>query len=233
MNYKKIYHTLINNRLSNPVIDDYTECHHIIPKSLGGSNDNTNLVNLLAREHFICHLLLTKMFKEGTPEWIKMIKAFMKMQSGRSYQQRCSNNKWYAYLKRNYSKAQSLNQSGKGNSQYGTCWVSNVFLKESKKVKIEELPNYINNGWIRKRIIKWDGYMINEDGSLESEYCRKTFEQERHYNVLKRKQEFNDYIIKCFNIYKEEGFKKMCKITGYNKTYSTFHKSISRRKLNN
>lgn len=231
MNYKKIYHTLINNRLSNPVTDDYTEFHHILPKSLGGSDDQNNLVNLSAREHFICHLLLTKMFKEGTPEWIKMMKAFMRMQSGRSYQQRYSNNKWYAYLKRNYSKAQSLNQAGKGNSQYGKVWVSNTLLKETKFIKGEELQEYLNNGWIKKRIVKWDGYVINEDGSLESDYCRKQFEQERHYNLLKRKQEFNDYIIKCFSIYKEEGFEKMCKITGYNKTHSSFCKAISRRKL--
>ena len=132
MNYNKIYNDIIQNRIQNPVLDTYTECHHILPKSLDGSDDKSNLVNLLAREHFICHLLLTKMYQEGTPEWIKMIKAFMRMQSGRDYQQRYSNNKWYAYLKSNYSKAQSLNQSGKGNSQYGTCWVSNVFLKESK-----------------------------------------------------------------------------------------------------
>lgn len=37
------------------------EKHHIVPKSLGGSNDTENLVNLTAREHFICHWLLTKM----------------------------------------------------------------------------------------------------------------------------------------------------------------------------
>lgn len=39
----------------------YTEKHHIIPKSLGGSNDITNIVILTAKEHFIVHWLLTKM----------------------------------------------------------------------------------------------------------------------------------------------------------------------------
>jgi hypothetical protein len=42
-------------------IDGYFETHHIIPKSLGGDNDPSNLVTLTAREHFICHLLLVKM----------------------------------------------------------------------------------------------------------------------------------------------------------------------------
>ena len=43
MNYERIYHNIINNRLENPVLNEYTECHHILPKSLGGSNDKSNL----------------------------------------------------------------------------------------------------------------------------------------------------------------------------------------------
>jgi hypothetical protein len=41
--------------------DVYTEKHHIIPQSLGGDNSIYNLVRLTAREHFVCHWLLTKM----------------------------------------------------------------------------------------------------------------------------------------------------------------------------
>jgi hypothetical protein len=41
--------------------DVYTEKHHVIPQSLGGNNRIDNLVVLTAREHFICHWLLTKM----------------------------------------------------------------------------------------------------------------------------------------------------------------------------
>ena len=39
----------------------YTERHHIIPKSLGGSDHQANLAILTGREHFVCHWLLTKM----------------------------------------------------------------------------------------------------------------------------------------------------------------------------
>jgi hypothetical protein len=38
----------------------YTEKHHIIPKCMGGSDKQNNLVILTAREHYIAHLLLTK-----------------------------------------------------------------------------------------------------------------------------------------------------------------------------
>jgi hypothetical protein len=47
------------SRIPGPL--GYIEKHHIIPKSLGGSNDVSNLVCLTAKEHFICHLLLPKM----------------------------------------------------------------------------------------------------------------------------------------------------------------------------
>lgn len=45
----------------NSCITGYTEKHHIIPKCMGGSNDKSNIVKLTARQHFVCHLLLTKM----------------------------------------------------------------------------------------------------------------------------------------------------------------------------
>ena len=41
--------------------DVYVEKHHIVPQSPGGNNSIDNLVRLTAREHFVCHWLLTKM----------------------------------------------------------------------------------------------------------------------------------------------------------------------------
>jgi len=58
--YTKWYFNIINNRIANPA-EGYTERHHIHPESLGGSNAKENFVDLTAREHYLCHLLLTKM----------------------------------------------------------------------------------------------------------------------------------------------------------------------------
>ncbi len=58
--YTRWYYNIIN-RAQTRLLNCYNERHHIIPKSLGGSNDSSNLVSLTAREHFVCHMLLTKM----------------------------------------------------------------------------------------------------------------------------------------------------------------------------
>lgn len=60
--YSQCYYNIVDRAKSRDLPKEiYTESHHIIPKSLGGSNDQSNLVKLTAREHFICHLLLPKM----------------------------------------------------------------------------------------------------------------------------------------------------------------------------
>ena len=59
--YTKWYKSIIANAIQRVNNDGSFEKHHIIPKSLGGTNIATNLVKLTPKEHYICHLLLTKM----------------------------------------------------------------------------------------------------------------------------------------------------------------------------
>ena len=64
MNYIQVYNKLIQKRLENPLdkSNTYTECHHIIPKCMGGGDNKDNLVCLTAREHYIAHVLLAKAY---------------------------------------------------------------------------------------------------------------------------------------------------------------------------
>lgn len=65
------YYAIVNNAIARipqnvtrkeaKRILTYTERHHIIPKSMGGSDDHANLVWLTAEEHLRVHLLLPKM----------------------------------------------------------------------------------------------------------------------------------------------------------------------------
>lgn len=58
MNYQRIYASIIESRINSK--PDRYERHHIVPKSLGGTNQGYNLVCLTPREHYLCHKLLAK-----------------------------------------------------------------------------------------------------------------------------------------------------------------------------
>ena len=60
--YTRWYYNIIDRAITRKLsMDIYKETHHVIPRCLGGSDNTDNLVDLTAREHFICHWLLTKM----------------------------------------------------------------------------------------------------------------------------------------------------------------------------
>ena len=67
--YTKWYFSIVENakqarpQFSRKYRKDYPfyELHHIVPRCMDGSNTKENLVLLSPREHFICHVLLTKM----------------------------------------------------------------------------------------------------------------------------------------------------------------------------
>lgn len=60
--YSKYYFNIIT-KAKTRILATYTyvEKHHIVPRSLGGSNSPDNIVKLTAREHLICHRLLIRM----------------------------------------------------------------------------------------------------------------------------------------------------------------------------
>jgi hypothetical protein len=74
MDYKQIYENIIN-RARGRQIRGYTERHHIIPRCIGGSDNVENLVSLTAKEHFVCHQLLVKIY----PNNVKLIFAISAM----------------------------------------------------------------------------------------------------------------------------------------------------------
>lgn len=52
--------------------------------------------------------------------------------------------------KNKIGKANSKKQLGSKNSQYGTCWITKD--NTNKKIKKEDLPSYIQDGWIKGRV---------------------------------------------------------------------------------
>lgn len=111
--YKTIYDNLIQKAKIRPIPHGYTETHHIIPKSLNGTNDISNLIILTAREHFICHLILCKI-TEGENRHKMIYAAKMMLNMKREYQDRyVPQSKIYEWLKTRDAKIKSESRKGK------------------------------------------------------------------------------------------------------------------------
>ena len=135
MNYQKIYDQLIAKRRQNKIIknDCYCECHHIIPKSLGGLDNDHNKVNLTAREHYIAYILLVKIaeqkFGKDSAQYEKMIRAvtfFNTCKNNNKLAERKSinfNSHVYACIREEFAKVSSICMTGKlvgeKNGMYG------------------------------------------------------------------------------------------------------------------
>ena len=65
MDYLKIYNSIVEKYKDYKPnsAEDYCERHHILPKSFGGPDDQSNIILIPARVHVFCHELLYKHWK--------------------------------------------------------------------------------------------------------------------------------------------------------------------------
>lgn len=131
MDYQKIYNQIIE-RAKNRNIEGYVEKHHVVPKCLGGEGKKENIVKLTAKEHFICHRLLCKMYPShnglSSALWL-MINA------SRNYKRYVPSGRVYESLKKEYSQTQSKNMIGKKQSSETRAKKSKTLMgiKKSKE----------------------------------------------------------------------------------------------------
>lgn len=145
MNYKRIYDSLIElGRTQVLPTDTYTERHHIIPKCMNGSDDSTNLVRLTARQHYVAHLLLHKIY----PENPYLVTACIVMTTQTKL--RCgSNNRVYSWLREKHASNQcdivrNAWAKKRGYIDYDDqskhCW--DLFLIHKNISKVSELTGF-------------------------------------------------------------------------------------------
>ena len=195
MNYQNIYTKLVT-RGQAPRDLAYFEVHHIVPRCLGGSNDQSNLTNLTPEEHYIAHLCLIKMH----PGHMGLVKAAVMMCCDSKTTQR-PGNKIYGWLRKKHSAAMSLSQAGEKNSQYGKVWITSADLTVTKKVSKNEIDMYLSQGWVRGRATSRDFYQVCEvcntafRNSFKKKTCSAECDQKNNpiFAVFKgREQEFLD-----------------------------------------
>jgi hypothetical protein len=138
------YYNRIINKAQSRTLEGYVERHHIIPKSLGGSNDKSNLVSLTAREHFICHLLLSKML-EGKNKTKMVYAIWIIINTSKNVN---INNRTYEIIRKelinnakiknigNKNPMYNVRKFGKENPNYGNKWT------EEQKLFISQLNKY-------------------------------------------------------------------------------------------
>ena len=180
--YKSWYNSIIQ-KANNRTISTYKEKHHILPRCLGGKDNQENLVELTAREHFIVHMLLCK-FTKGQAKR-SMLYAFkcmcyykkdgrdykinsriaQKLRSELKFSKKHLDNLRKSHLGIRPSKETRLKMSKihKGNKyclgkkasketkqklseiRKQLIWVNNNI--QSKRIKKDELQNYLNIGY--------------------------------------------------------------------------------------
>ena len=162
MDCQRIYDNLIKKRLENPPTEKF-ERHHIVPRSLGGSNLDDNIVKLTYREHYVAHLLLCKIYKpKGGENYARMLFAFNRMQTGRDGSQ-VKNSRMFEYFREDFVNLlgcrMSEVQKGEGNSQHGTSWYYHPDLMMNAKFRPgDKIPA----GFIKGRVVRDSKGGIND-----------------------------------------------------------------------
>jgi hypothetical protein len=192
VNYTRIYNQLIE-RARNRVIKGYAERHHVIPRCMGGADNEDNIVKLTPEEHYLAHQLLLKLH----PSHGGLAKAAHMMCTGRP------TNKYYGWVRRKFAEAQSQSIRGHKNPVYGTRLIHNLDLRVTKRIPKEEtLPQ----GWEEGAVYDYDLYFENQDKANKKEAERK-IKKEAKVKKLRLLHE----------IYLEGGYEGVLE-TGYSKS---------------
>jgi hypothetical protein len=91
--------------LKNQSIDGYSEKHHIIPRSMGGTDAKDNLINLTGRQHYLAHWMLWKAYGGS------MTRAFFMMSSVKKGS--CRSSKRYDKARQEYAEEVRKQMTGK------------------------------------------------------------------------------------------------------------------------
>jgi len=136
MDYQRIYDQLIEKRKLN-IPKGYVEKHHILPKCAGGLNNIENLVKLTAREHYLAHWLLHKIY----PDNLGLICAIQFMVNGHQKEHLNISSREFERIKIKRSELLSKRMSGENHPRYGkkNSDYTNLKIKEGRK-------NYFENG---------------------------------------------------------------------------------------
>jgi hypothetical protein len=200
MNYLKTYCNLIRKAENRTPPEGYTEKHHTFPKSIFGNN--SRIVVLTAREHYIAHALLEKIcikrYGLKDRKTIKMITAFWCM-NNQNTKNEYFNSYLYETLRERYIKTVigktlppetkekiSKASRGKNNRMYGRTGTKNPnygksHSQQSKNKISKALKGIIRSQEFKDKISRAKKGKNTGENNAKSNWWKLTF---KNGNVL-------------------------------------------------
>ena len=148
----------------------YTEKHHIIPKSLNGTNNNGNLIELTLREHYIAHLILWKIFYG--PNYLHKGWILGRLEFSQETKKKMAENH-IGMIGLTHSKESKIKirDGGKNRGMYGKYHTVDTKKKQSESHRGKK---WINNGNIEKCIDLEKLLLYSSEWVLGRLYKRRT-----------------------------------------------------------
>ena len=186
MDYLKIYNNFIKHKTGamSPIKVRGLERHHIKPRSLGGSDNLTNLVDLTHREHFFAHKLLAKI------HGAKMIAALFYMANIR---RKNVPSRQYERYRQQYINI-CKNRIGNKNPFYGKSHTNETKDKISKKqkgkpIRGDQLLGF-KQQWKSGPDHRWHKDNIDHSGTNNPFFGKIHSEKTRNIISIKTKERF-------------------------------------------
>lgn len=183
MDYLRIYNELMEHS-KNRNLECYTEAHHIIPRCLNGDDSEENLATLTAREHFIAHLLLCKIYPNH--RGLRLALWMMTNVKDKNQKRYSPNSRLYEMIRLEYSES----IRGVNSHNYGKKHSEETRVKISQKAKerIGEKNSFYgktHSAETREKIKK------SVTGLDHSDETRKKMSEDRKGKVSGRKGKIN------------------------------------------
>ena len=160
--------------------EKYHERHHIQPKCIGGTNDESNLIDLYAAEHFIAHKLLAL----ENPSIVCLVQAYSAMAfmtntaTGERYE--CSPEEYEAARNLLSSTMTKLYSDPRNHPCYGKH-TSEATRKKQSEIAKKRLQDPTKNPMYGKRGVDNPNYGQHRS----EEFCKKASERMRQSNYMK------------------------------------------------
>lgn len=211
----------------------YSENHHIIPRSIGGSDESWNIINVLPEEHLFLHLLRYKIFNNRV-DFLALRYILNSFNNDQFKIENINNSinkqmrRTYTYMKQNSAEFRKMHgwQTPDGIRRISEARKDTIVMKEASTGIIvgtydRNHPKYLNGEWVhhsKGKVPVLDKY-TGENLYIDSEIYQKNKERYTRRGSDNSGKNNSRYIdADTLEIFKE--YEKFCIYIGFIMDYS-------------